>query len=302
MASLRHAILGAGGVGGTIGACLARSEAPVTLVVRRRAAFPETISLQSPLGDFSVGVACAEEVPPCDVLWITLKATQLLSALEGIASPQPIGRMIPLLNGVDHLAVLRQKYGQERVLAATVVGEMERVAPGHFVHRTPFLRLSVSSAGSELLSPTFDGLRRLGLECRFVDDEATLMWSKMVFLAPFALATSAADRTTGEVSADPAWRGLMEACVREACAVAQAEGATVNAEAVIAGMMKMPAHMRSSMQKDVERGNPPELDAIAGAILRAGARHQIPVPATEKLSAMVERRSGEMQIARKKGS
>jgi 2-dehydropantoate 2-reductase len=57
-------------------------------------------------------------------------------------------------------------------------------------------------------------------------------------------------------------------------------------------MMKMPANMRSSMQKDVARGHPPELDAIAGPILRGGERHGIEVPTTKKLVAAVERRVG----------
>jgi 2-dehydropantoate 2-reductase len=303
MSGLRHAIVGVGGVGGTIGACLARSGVAVTLVVRPEslAAYPERVDFESPFGNFEVPVAHADQVPPCDVLWITVKATQLDSALHSVVNPDAIAAMVPLLNGIDHLALLRGKYGRQRVIAATIAGEMERVAPGHFVHRTPFLRLDVSSAGRELLGSTLDGFQKIGFECRFLDDEPTLMWSKIVFLAPFALTTSAADRTTGEISSDPVWRARIEACVREACAVAQAEGARVNAEAVIAGMMKMPGNMRSSMQKDVERGNPPELDAIAGAILRAGARHGIRVPTTEQLAAEVERRSAEVQLAKAVG-
>jgi 2-dehydropantoate 2-reductase len=132
----------------------------------------------------------------------------------------------------------------------------------------------------------------MGFECRFVDDEATLMWSKIVFLAPFALSTTAADKNVGEIFADPNWRGLGLACVREASAVATAEGAKIDADAVIAAATKMPGSMRSSMQKDVDRGNAPELDAIAGPILRGGARHGIEVPATKKLVAAVERRVG----------
>jgi ketopantoate reductase len=50
--------------------------------------------------------------------------------------------------------------------------------------------------------------------------------------------------------------------------------------------------MRSSMQKDVKRGNAPELDAIAGPILRGGQRHRIDVPTTKTLVAAVERRAG----------
>ncbi len=56
--------------------------------------------------------------------------------------------------------------------------------------------------------------------------------------------------------------------------------------------MKMPGNMRSSMQKDVAQGNPPELDAIAGPIVRGARRHGIAIPCTKELVAMVERRIG----------
>jgi 2-dehydropantoate 2-reductase len=118
------------------------------------------------------------------------------------------------------------------------------------------------------------------------------MWSKLVFLAPFALTTTAADKTTGEILADPNWGQLGLACLREACAVAVAEGAKVDADAVIAGVMKMPGNMRSSMQKDVAQHKTPELDAIAGPILCGARRHGIEVPATKKLVAAVGRRAG----------
>ena len=242
------------------------------------------------MGDFRANVARAREVPVCDVLWLTMKATQLDAALKALVNPQAARVIVPLLNGIDHLAVLRARYGEDRIIAATIAGEMERVAAGHFVHRTPFLRLNVSSKGREMLGGTLEDLQKIGIECRFVDNEQTLMWSKMVFLAPLALATTAADRTTGGVWSDAAWREQLVLCVREACAVAVAEGAEVDAEAVIAGMMKMPGDMRSSMQKDVSARNPPELDAIGGPILRGAKRHGIEVPATEKLVAGVERR------------
>jgi 2-dehydropantoate 2-reductase len=293
MPVLKHAILGAGGVGGLIGASLAHSGDSVTMVVRPEslAQYPEQIQLESAFGNFTVPVALASIVPAADVLWITVKATQLAGALESFTNADSVGAIVPLLNGIDHLALLRARYGAARVIAATIAVETERVAPGHIVHRTPFARLNVSSAGRPLLETTIEALQKMGFECRFIDDEPTLMWSKIVFLAPFALTTSAADRTTGAVIADPDWKRQLESCVREACAVAVAERAKVDADAIIASMLKMPPNMRSSMQKDVERGNAPELDAIAGPILRGGARHGIPVPATKKLVAAVERRA-----------
>jgi 2-dehydropantoate 2-reductase len=293
MPPLRHAILGAGGVGGLIGACLARSGAAVTLVVRREAlqSYPKQLGLESPFGKFAVGVDVAAEVLPVDVLWLTVKATQLEPALAAIKNTD-VTTIVPLLNGIDHVELLRARYGAEKVIPATFAGETEKVAPGHIVHRSPFGRLNVSSRGRRLLGETIDALQKMGFECRFIDDEPTLMWGKLVFLAPFALSTTAADKPVGEILSDPQWRSLAEACVREACAVALAEGAKVDADAILGWVKTAPANMRSSMQKDVERGNAPELDAIAGPILRAAARHGIEVPATKKLVAGVEQRAG----------
>ena len=290
---LRHAILGAGGIGGLMGACLARSGAPVTLIVRREslAQYPRKLRLESAFGNVEVDVSVAAEAPPVDVLWITVKATELESALAAIANPRSVQAIVPLLNGIDHLALLRSRYGAAKVIAATIAVESERVAPGHIVHRTAFARLNVSSAGQALLGSTIQHLQQIGFECRFLDHEPTLMWSKLVFLAAFALTTAAADMTTGEILADPTWRQMGLSCIREASAVAVAEGAKIDAEAVIAAVVKMPGNMRSSMQKDVEQGKTPELDAIAGPILRGAQRHGIDVPITKKLVAEVARRS-----------
>jgi 2-dehydropantoate 2-reductase len=296
MPALRHAILGVGGVGGLIGACLARLGDSVTAVVRYKSlpSYPDQLKLESPFGKIQVPVARSAEVPPVDVLWIAVKATQLPDSLAALTHPESVRAIIPLLNGIDHIAFLRKRFGTERVIPATIAVESERVAPGHIIHRSPFAILNVSSAGRTLLGSTLEQLQTIGFECHFIDDEATLMWSKIVFLAPIALATTAFDQPVGGVMSNPDWKARWESCVREVCAVAIAEGAKVDANVVFAGMSRAPYGMRSSMQKDVERGNPPELDAIAGPIIRAGDRHGIPVEATrqfvEAVAARVEAR------------
>jgi 2-dehydropantoate 2-reductase len=293
-AGLHHAILGPGGIGGLVGACLAHSGGSVTLVVKPEslAQYPRRLHLESPFGNFKVEVACASEVPPADVLWIAVKATQLESGLTALKKLSSVKAIVPLLNGIDHLSLLRSRYGTDRVIAATIAVESERVSPGHIVHRSPFARLNVSTAGRTLLGSTVEHLQQIGFECRFVENESTLMWSKLVFLGPYALTTTAADRAMDGIISDPSWRDQLEACVREACDVAIAEGAKVDPEAILAGMKGMPRDMRSSMQKDVEQHRTPELDAIAGPILRGARRHNIDIPATKKLVALVEQRAG----------
>ncbi len=75
----------------------------------------------------------------------------------------------------------------------------------------------------------------------------------------------------------------MEGCVKEACAVGVAEGSKVAPEPILAAFEGAPEGFRSSMQKDVATGQPPEIDAIAGPILRGGTEHGIDVSATRAL-------------------
>jgi len=69
------------------------------------------------------------------------------------------------------------------------------------------------------------------------------------------------------------------------------EGAQVDEKALRELQAGAPGGMRSSMQKDIAAGRRPELDAIAGPILRGGQRHGIPVPATDELARLVEARA-----------
>lgn len=287
---MRHAILGPGGIGGLIGACLADSGESVTMVGRPQAMadYPAELQLESPFGNLRVPVEHAMQVPSADVVWITVKATQLESALSSFPNAHGVRGIVPLLNGVDHVARLREKYGAEQVISATIAVESERIAPGHIAHRSPFAILNVASSGRTLLGQTVADFTRRGFTCRFTDNEATLLWSKLVFLAPLALVSTATGQVIGEFLFDPASREMVFSCVREACAVATKEGATVDPDAVIANISKLPPHLRSSMQKDVEQGKPPELDAIAGPILRGVAKHGLEAPVTRELVKQVE--------------
>lgn len=278
---MRHAVLGAGGIGGLLGGALARSGAEVVLLLRPAslAAYPGRLRIESAvLGDFEVAVPVSSTLESgVDVLWVATKATQLDQALS-LAPPEMLaeGVVVPLLNGVDHLARLRTRY--PNVVAAAIRVESERVLPAVIRQSSPFLR--VDMAGAEGVQ---EALRVAGIECHANDDERSLLWGKLVVLAPIALATTAVAAPFGTVRSDERFVG----CREEAIAVARAEGATIDAAATRAFHENIPADMRSSMQKDVAAGHDPELDAIAGPIIRAGARHGIPTPNTAGLAAEI---------------
>jgi len=290
---MRHAILGAGGVGGLIGVALAKSGESVTLVLRQEALkdYPAELSLESPLGTFSVPVDRATSVAaPYDVLWITVKATQLESALRSVSvDPGQLGAVVPLLNGIDHVALLRARFGHDRVVPASIGVETERAAPGKIIHRGMAIRLTFSSIGEGRLASTVEEFRKFGFACQFVPDEMKILWTKLSFLAPFALTTTAGGLTIGEVNRDPAWRKRLEAVVREVAAVGTASGTPLDPTVVLDYFEKTPQGGRSSMQKDVAAGKPPELDGIAGPILRRAEEHGIDVPVTRELGGLIRR-------------
>jgi 2-dehydropantoate 2-reductase len=298
---MRHAILGAGGVGGLVGVALAKSGESVTLVLRPEALkdYPAELSLESPLGSFSVPVERAASVAvPVDVLWITVKATQLESALRSVTvDPVQIGAVVPLLNGIDHVPVLRARFGHDRVVPASIGVETERAAPGKIIHRGMAIRLTFSSIGEDRLTSTAEEFRKFGFACQFVADEMKILWTKLSFLAPFALTTTAAGLTIGEVNRDLAWRKRLEAVVREVAAVGTASGTPLDASAIIQFFDKTPPGGRSSMQKDVAAGNQPELDGIAGPILRRAEEHGIDVPVTRELVGLIRRGSNAARAA-----
>src|SRR5271169_2224121 len=292
---MRHAILGAGGVGGLIGVALAKSGEFVTVVLRPETLknYPTELSLESPLGSFNVPVdRVASVAGPYDVLWITVKATQLESALRSVTvDPDQIGAVVPLLNGIDHVAVLRARFGHDRVVPASIGVEAERVAPGMIVHRGMAIRLTFSSIGEDRLASTVEEFKKFGFACQFVADEMKILWTKLLILAPFALTTTATGMTIGEVTRDPAWRKKLEAVAREVAAVGTASGTPLDASSIIPFFDKTPPGGRSSMQIDVAAGKPPELDGIAGPILRRAEEHGIDVPVTRELVAMIRGKS-----------
>jgi 2-dehydropantoate 2-reductase len=294
---MKHAIVGAGGVGGLLGGALAHSGESVAMVVRpgTRNNYPEKIHVDSTFGKFDESVEWTESVPPADVLWLAVKALQLNDSLRLIAEGARLPLIVPLLNGIDHVALLRDRFGEHAVLPGTIAVETERTAPGHIVHRSPFAKLNLSARGRGMLAQTMDQLRKIGFTGEFIDNESTLMWGKLVFLGPLALSTTAANKTIGELVSNPELWTNLQACVREACTVGSAEGAKLNFDVVIKAILALPASMKSSMQKDVEQGRLPEVDAIGGGIARAADRHNIPAPVTTRLIETVRRRAGMAQ-------
>jgi 2-dehydropantoate 2-reductase len=295
---MRIAVLGPGGVGGLMAAALEDAGQQVTVVAHESTAeliATEGLKVSSvkfgQLHTHPRAVAALRE--PVDALLVATKAAGLGEALGRIET-EP-GVVLPLLNGLDHLGVLRERFAAETVLAGSIRVEADRPEPGVVVHTSPFLLISMASAAAEMAAPMArleQTIAAAGVPVKVLDSEADVMWSKLVRLNALACTTSAFDKLLGEIRSTPPLRADLIGAMEEASAAGRAEGADVDAASAIAELERAHATLGSSMQRDIAAGRPPELDAIPGSVLRAAARHGIPCPTIERLVGMIAARAG----------
>jgi 2-dehydropantoate 2-reductase len=327
------AVLGPGGVGGLVAAALSRAGARVTVIARDSTAAKiaeRGVRVQSVLlGDFTAHPrALASLKEPVDVLIVATKAAGLAEALDRVEGVPRL--VLPLLNGLDHIAVLRQRFGEAPVVAGTIRVEADRPEPGVVVHTSQFLRIDMASNHAQAREPMerlADTLGDAGIPARVHpltqsatppaerageavnpstqpaappaeraevavhDWEAQVMWSKLVRLNALACTTSAYDLLLGEIRSTPELRDDLVGAIEEGCMVAQAEGASIPSGDPLGELTAAHATLGSSMQRDIAAGRPPELDAIPGAVLRAAARHNIACPVVSRLVAVIAQRS-----------
>ena len=296
-------MLGPGGVGGFVAAALAHAGIEVTVVARETTAqrlVTDGVRVRSVrLGEFTAHpAAVARLVEPAEVLIVATKATGLEAALDRIERGPAL--VVPLLNGLDHMTLLRERFGSDRVAAGTIRVESDRPAPARIVQTSPFLRIDLAADDTALarrLPPLAELLARAGIPAQIGRSEAQVLWSKLVRLTALACTTSASDRPIGFIRKDREWRGALERCIAEAATVARADGADIDPAATLAELEEAHPELGSSMRRDIAAGREPELDAIAGSVLRAGARHGLECPTIARLAVVIAERSGAPQPA-----
>ncbi|MFC7216960.1 ketopantoate reductase family protein [Streptomyces polyrhachis] len=282
------AVLGPGGIGGLLAALFARAgHRVVCLAGEETAAALRSggISVRSgQFGDFTASVDADTRLrTPVDLCVVAVKATALPQALDRVpAEVLGEGLLLPLLNGVEHMAVLRSRYSPGQVVAGTIKVESTRTAPGVIEQGSPFAEVELASdtAPAARVAALAEVIAKAGPGVA-VGDERTALWTKMAFLAPMALATTRYRAPVGVVRTEH--RADLLALLAEAAAVAAAAGAAVDADRVRAVYDSFPETTKSSMLRDAEAGRPLELDAIGGALLRGAQRGGVEVPTAARL-------------------
>jgi 2-dehydropantoate 2-reductase len=285
------AVLGPGAVGGSLAVRLANAGVPVTCV-----AHPEAVGLialaglvvESPEGTLSARVEAVEQLTRAvGVLLVTVKAPALEDAIERV-DPDAVadGVVVPLLNGLEHMAILRKRFG-DRVAAGSISHfQAYRAGRVQIIEATgaPVVTIASETLPRGDVEATAELLRRARIDVRVAQNEKRVLWHKLARIAPLAAASAATGKAVGELRADPEWRVRLEAAVAEACEVAAADGVGLQASAQWKIIDDMAAETTPSAARDVAAGRRSELDAIAGSVLRTAERLGVPCPTLTELA------------------
>ena len=301
---MRVAVIGSGGVGGFVGGRLAKAGHEVAFLARGehlRALQTRGLRVQSTDGDFDLPSVSATDRPgelgPADLFLFTVKTYDT----EAAAAPlkpllQPGATVLTLQNGIDNHERIDGVLGAGVALPGTIRIETAIAEPGLIAHTSQghIIRFGELSGPGAPRSERVERLRaafeEAGLTAAVPADMRVELWDKFLFIVPFSALTTLARAPIGEILASPALTASLSDLLAEAAAVAKAEGVDFGADVVeqrLRWMRRLHPEFKSSMQRDLERGKPLEHEALAGAVVRLGARHGIPTPVTACVNAVL---------------
>ncbi len=298
---MKIAIFGSGGVGGYFGARLAQHGHDVTFIARGahlEAIRSGGLHLESPLGDAHIQPAQAtdrpEEVGAVDAVLVGVKAWQVPEAAE--AMRPLVGErtlVLPLQNGVEAPAQLAAVLGPEHVLGGFCKISAYIAGPGHIVHAgvEPYIGLGwPDNRRTPDLEALHNALAEAGISAEIPDDIQAAMWRKFLFIAAISPVGAAVRLPIGAWRHVPPTRALLEETMDEIIQVGQARGVAIgpqDAQETLRFIDSLPDHITASMQRDLMAGNPSELEAQTGAVVRMGRENGLPVPANTFLYAVL---------------
>ncbi|MFC5133626.1 MULTISPECIES: ketopantoate reductase family protein [Haloferacaceae] len=298
---MKIAVYGAGGIGGYFGGQLASAGADVHLIARgsHLAAIQEDgLHIESIHGDFHVNLPATDdpaEIGECDYVLVCVKSFDTEAIIEKLG---PLlgseTAVISLQNGVDNERKLAAEIGEEHVMGGLAYIFSTISEPGHVQHADGPARIIFGEIDGTR-SNRAERLRRLckradGMEGVHSADIWIDLWEKFMFICAQAGSTAAIRLPIDEIrDVDESWKlfcGLLE----EARDVAVAEGVEVTDTALeewIKFAKNLDEGTYSSLYHDMVNGNRMELEALHGTLVRKADEHDISVPWTRSVYAVL---------------
>lgn len=303
---MKVAIIGAGGVGGFLGALLARAGHDVGFLARgaHLAAIRERgLELRSKqFGDFVVKGTASDngaDLGPADFVLMGVKMYDFSAAItHAQAALAPNGLVATIQNGLEAPYEIADVVGTQRVLAGTVSLEATLLEPGVVGHMVASHVMGLAELGggtTPRLAQLVEDLKAAGFNVTARPSAQAALWTKAAMLIPLATLTTAANCGVGILADLPEARALVREMSDEAIAVARACGVDLDDKFVsfqrqVETLAPQSPRFTSSMNRDFLAGRRIELEWLTGALIRVADEQHVEVKAHKALYAVIKLR------------
>ncbi|MDQ3265890.1 MAG: 2-dehydropantoate 2-reductase [Myxococcota bacterium] len=320
---MKIGIIGAGLIGGYLGARLAAQGFPVTLIGRAgfcdevrahglRAVNPRGHESKVAPGEVTVSTDPAA-LRGCDWVLVTVKSAQTAQVAEQLVPVlDGASRVVSFQNGVRNPDTLRARL-EDRVLAGMVPFNVVRDPSGAYRQTTAgTLRVERRDKVEELVA----AFNRAGLETRSDPRILEIQWGKLLLNLNNAI-NALSDRPLREELLDPGYRELLARCIEEGLTLSKGLGlrprldkplpaawvprllrlSTPLFRAVAGSMLRIDPQARSSMWEDLSRGKPTEIDFLNGEIAQRARAMGLPAPVNAAIVQLVRQAEGKTSPA-----
>lgn len=282
------AVIGPGAIGGTVAAWLAQDPA-LEVMVCARTPFDDLI-VETPEGMITAKPVVLTEpkrAPVVDWVLVATKTYDVEATRPWLEQLMGQGTRVAIIqNGVEHRALFAHLVPEAQLVPVIINLPAVRSAPGRIVQQRHGIIAVPAGRNGDDFTALF---AQTEIEAAAHEDFISQAWIKLCGNCT-AIVSALTLRATG-----PVWSAELEAILRglleECAAVGRAEGAVIPQgliEGTIESARAMPEGAKSgSLHADRLAGNPMEVDARNGVIVRLGEKHGIPTPMNRVLSTLL---------------
>jgi len=317
---MKIAVVGAGAIGGYLGAKLARAGEDVTFIARNRNleainANGFRLILEDGSEEHATTVRAVQKMAdagPQDAVLLTVKAHQvgdLLPELRDLFCPTTM--VVTMINGlpwwyfhklagpyegrslesVDPGGRIAAHIEPERIIGSIVYPATELVSPGvvRVIEGNRFSIGELDGSRSERIEALGQVLMKAGFKAPVARDIRSELWVKLWGNLSFNPISALTHATLEDICRFPASRALVAGLMTEAQAVGEKVGVQfkVSLDKRIAGAEAVGAH-KTSMLVDVEHGRALEIEALVGSVVELGRITDTPTPKLDAIYATVQ--------------
>lgn len=296
---MRVAVIGSGAMGSLFGGRLAAAGERVILVdiwqEHVDALNDEGLTIEAADGTSLVtdlkATTDAAAVSDADLVLVFVKSIHTRDAVADAAPFDPMTDVLTLQNGLGNPEAIAEVVGEDQVIAGVTAHGSTMVGPGHIRHAgegpTTIGRYFVDN--DDRVTAIAEALTDAGLETTVTASIVDAIWEKVLVNVGINAATALSRVDNGRLVDTEPGRRLLSSAIREAGAVAEAEGAAVREDIVpyASDIAEHTGSNRSSMRQDVEAGRRTEIGAMNGEIVRRGDDHGLDTPVNRTLTDLV---------------